>query len=174
LAERSGSRNHRDYHTSAERPGVGDCAKFRSRQLHSGYARGGKDHRDRPGGNVLSSVAVGAADNQDPEFSLDLDWKRCYKTPHAVFPQNAGSDLVSRGHYRQWPSAEDVGFPGIVSHTKRSPVESSATAAVVYSKRLHALEIAFRNGAIYCYLKVPSPVLLSIHERTIESAVLSQ
>jgi KTSC domain len=42
----------------------------------------------------------------------------------------------------------------IVSHVKRVPVESSAVATVGYSKKLHALEIEFRNGAIYRYLDV--------------------
>lgn len=44
--------------------------------------------------------------------------------------------------------------PGIISHIKRVPVESQALAAVGYSKRLRALEIEFRNGAIYRYLEV--------------------
>jgi hypothetical protein len=43
---------------------------------------------------------------------------------------------------------------GIVSHIKRVPVESTALASVGYSKRLRALEIEFRNGAIYRYLDV--------------------
>jgi KTSC domain len=43
----------------------------------------------------------------------------------------------------------------IVSRIRRVPVESRALAAVGYSKRLHALEIEFRNGAIYRYLDVP-------------------
>jgi len=42
----------------------------------------------------------------------------------------------------------------IVSHIKRVPVESTALAAVGYSKKLRALEIEFRNGAIYRYLDV--------------------
>jgi hypothetical protein len=42
----------------------------------------------------------------------------------------------------------------IVSHIKRVPVESSALASVGYSKKLRALEIEFRNGAIYRYLDV--------------------
>lgn len=46
----------------------------------------------------------------------------------------------------------------IVSRIPRQPVESSAVAAVGYSKRLHALEIEFRNGAIYRYLDVPISV----------------
>jgi hypothetical protein len=47
---------------------------------------------------------------------------------------------------------------GIVSHIKREPVESTAIASVGYSKRLHALEIEFRNGAIYRYLEVEPSV----------------
>jgi KTSC domain len=42
----------------------------------------------------------------------------------------------------------------IISHIKREPVESSALASVGYSRRLRALEIEFRNGAIYRYLDV--------------------
>ncbi|MEY2493898.1 MAG: hypothetical protein QOJ45_390 [Verrucomicrobiota bacterium] len=47
---------------------------------------------------------------------------------------------------------------GIISHISRDPVESRALAAVGYSKRLRALEIEFRNGAIYRYLEVSPPV----------------
>ena len=43
----------------------------------------------------------------------------------------------------------------IVSHIPRKPVESTAIAAIGYSKRLHTLEVEFRNGAIYRYLDVP-------------------
>jgi lysyl-tRNA synthetase class 2 len=46
----------------------------------------------------------------------------------------------------------------IVSRIRRVPVESKALAAVGYSKRLRALEIEFRNGAIYRYLDVPRPI----------------
>ncbi|PZR72330.1 MAG: hypothetical protein DLM73_13485 [Chthoniobacterales bacterium] len=42
----------------------------------------------------------------------------------------------------------------VISHIKRVPVESTALASVGYSKHLHALEIEFRNGAIYRYLEV--------------------
>lgn len=42
----------------------------------------------------------------------------------------------------------------IVSRIKRAPVQSTALASVGYSKRLHALEIEFRNGAIYRYLEI--------------------
>lgn len=48
--------------------------------------------------------------------------------------------------------------PGIISHIRRVPVESKALAAVGYSKRLRALEIEFRNGAIYRYLEVTPAV----------------
>jgi hypothetical protein len=47
---------------------------------------------------------------------------------------------------------------GIISHIKRFPVESKAIAAVGYSKRVGALEIEFRNGAIYRYLAVSPSV----------------
>jgi hypothetical protein len=43
----------------------------------------------------------------------------------------------------------------IVSHIPRTQVNSRAIAAIGYSKRLHALEIEFRNGRIYRYLDVP-------------------
>ena len=46
----------------------------------------------------------------------------------------------------------------IVSRIKRMPVESTALATVGYSKRLRALEIEFRNGAIYRYLGVEPDV----------------
>jgi hypothetical protein len=51
-------------------------------------------------------------------------------------------------------SADDL----ISSHIPRAPVQSSAIAAVGYSKRLHVLEIEFVNGAIYRYLDVPPDV----------------
>ena len=47
---------------------------------------------------------------------------------------------------------------GIISRIKREAVQSTALASVGYSKRLHALEIEFRNGAIYRYLDV-APVV---------------
>jgi len=50
--------------------------------------------------------------------------------------------------------AGPIDRPGIVSHVKRLPVESTALATVGYSQRLHVLEIEFRNGAIYRYLDV--------------------
>jgi hypothetical protein len=54
------------------------------------------------------------------------------------------------------PKAPDS--TGIVSHIKREPVQSTALASVGYSRRLRALEIEFRNGAIYRYLHV-APVI---------------
>ena len=50
------------------------------------------------------------------------------------------------------PKASDS--TGIISHIKREAVQSTALASVGYSKRLHVLEIEFRNGAIYRYLNV--------------------
>ena len=46
----------------------------------------------------------------------------------------------------------------VVSHIPRQRVESSAIAAVGYSKRQHILEIEFVNGAIYRYCDVPPVV----------------
>ena len=46
----------------------------------------------------------------------------------------------------------------IISHIPRVPVDSTAIAAIGYSKRLHALEIEFVNGAIYRYAEVPASV----------------
>ena len=46
----------------------------------------------------------------------------------------------------------------IVSRIRRTPVESTALASAGYSKKLHALEIEFRNGAIYRYLEVEPAV----------------
>lgn len=50
------------------------------------------------------------------------------------------------------PKATDS--TGIISHIKRQAVQSTALASVGYSNRLHALEIEFRNGAVYRYLNV--------------------
>lgn len=52
--------------------------------------------------------------------------------------------------------AGDVKKDRIVSRIRRQPTESSALTSIGYSKRLHALEIEFRNGAIYRYLDVPA------------------
>lgn len=51
--------------------------------------------------------------------------------------------------------AADHSVEPIISHIHRQPIESSAVAAVGYSKRLHALEIEFRDGLIYRYTDVP-------------------
>jgi KTSC domain len=50
------------------------------------------------------------------------------------------------------PKAPDS--TGVISHIRREAVQSTALASVGYSRRLHALEIEFRNGAIYRYLNV--------------------
>lgn len=63
------------------------------------------------------------------------------------------------------PPAEPL---GIVSHIKRMPVQSTAIASIGYSKRLRALEIEFRNGAIYRYLDVSPAVydaLITAHSK---------
>ena len=57
------------------------------------------------------------------------------------------------------PTARDS--MGIISHIKREAVQSTGLAAVGYSKRLHALEIEFVNGAVYRYFDVPA----SLHRR---------
>ncbi len=46
----------------------------------------------------------------------------------------------------------------IVSRIKRVPVQSSALSTVGYSAHLRAVEIEFRNGAIYRYLEVAPSV----------------
>lgn len=46
----------------------------------------------------------------------------------------------------------------ITSRIARQPVHSHALAAVGYSKRLHALEVEFVNGAIYRYSNVPPEI----------------
>ena len=46
----------------------------------------------------------------------------------------------------------------LISHIKRHAVSSTALAAIGYSKRLRALEIEFKNGAIYRYLNVAPAV----------------
>src|SRR6476660_9667958 len=50
----------------------------------------------------------------------------------------------------------------IISRIKRAPIESSAIATVGYSKTIRALEIEFRNGAIYRYLEVPPNVYAAL------------
>jgi len=46
----------------------------------------------------------------------------------------------------------------ITSRIARQPVHSHGLAAVGYSKRLHALEVEFVNGAIYRYSNVPPEI----------------
>ena len=71
------------------------------------------------------------------------------RSPIALF---ASILLVATMAAGEPPRAPDP--RGIVSRIKREAVQSSALASVGYSKRLHALEIEFRNGAIYRYLNV--------------------
>jgi hypothetical protein len=66
--------------------------------------------------------------------------------------------LISAASALQADPARDPEPTGIVSHIKRIPVASSALATVGYSQRRRALEIEFRNGAIYRYLEVPPAV----------------
>lgn len=57
----------------------------------------------------------------------------------------------------------------ILSHIPREPVESTAIAAVGYSKRHHILEIKFANSAVYRYLDVSPSVyrdLMSAESKT--------
>ena len=54
--------------------------------------------------------------------------------------------------------AADRSVEPIVSRIHRDPIESSALAGVGYSRRLHALEIEFRDGLIYRYEEVPLSV----------------
>jgi hypothetical protein len=54
-----------------------------------------------------------------------------------------------------WPNETRHAEP-ITSHIPRVPVDSTAIAAIGYSKRLRALEIEFVNGAIYRYAEVPA------------------
>ncbi len=52
-------------------------------------------------------------------------------------------------------SAADRSVEPIISHIRRQQIDSSALNSVGYSKRLHALEIEFRDGLIYRYEEVP-------------------
>src|SRR6266513_2691741 len=55
-------------------------------------------------------------------------------------------------------SSESRNRSPIISHIPRQHVESTAIAAVGYSKHRHILEIEFVNGAVYRYLDVPAAV----------------
>lgn len=50
----------------------------------------------------------------------------------------------------------------MTSRISRTQVSSSAITSIGYSKRQHALEIEFRNGAIYRYLDVPPQTYRSL------------
>lgn len=76
--------------------------------------------------------------------------RRCPPIAVALFLAVAFTVDASRA-----PAAEPS---RIISRIRRVPVESTALAAVGYSKRLRALEIEFRNGAIYRYLAVEPTV----------------
>ena len=52
----------------------------------------------------------------------------------------------------------------ITSRIARQPVHSHALAAVGYSRRLHALEIEFVNGAVYRYRNVPPEIYRDLLE----------
>jgi hypothetical protein len=55
----------------------------------------------------------------------------------------------------------------IVSRIKRLRIESTALATIGYSRRLRALEIEFRKGAIYRYLDVePAVYEAFLHARS--------
>lgn len=58
--------------------------------------------------------------------------------------------------------AADRSVEPITSHISREPVESTALASVGYSKRLHALEIEFRDGLVYRYLDIPAATYLNL------------
>lgn len=51
--------------------------------------------------------------------------------------------------------AADRSVSPIISHIRREAVDSTALAGVGYSRRIHALEIEFRDGLIYRYTEVP-------------------
>lgn len=60
------------------------------------------------------------------------------------------------------PRAADRSVEPIISRIPREPVESTALATVGYSKRLHALEIEFRDGLVYRYLEVPQLIYINL------------
>ena len=66
----------------------------------------------------------------------------------------AALSLVSAGLSVALPN-ERENEDAIVSHIRREHVASSAIAAIGYSRKLHALEIEFVNGAVYRYCDVP-------------------
>jgi KTSC domain len=74
-----------------------------------------------------------------------------------VFPSFLFAGLTALGIFSSIASEPDERRPpaAIVSHIRRQGVDSSAIFSIGYSKRMHALEIEFVNGAIYRYLDVP-------------------
>jgi len=81
------------------------------------------------------------------------------RQPHHV-TQLAGSlscSARSRGSGGNLRGTTDNTGPNHLAHS-RQRIESTAIAAIGYSKRRHILEIEFVNGAIYRYLDVPPAV----------------
>jgi len=66
------------------------------------------------------------------------------------------SSIATSAAYAE--SSESRNRSPIISHIPRQHVESTAIAAVGYSKHRHILEIEFVNGAVYRYLDVPAAV----------------
>ena len=94
----------------------------------------------------------------DYEIAISLDSRRaallqrappCGGSPIALFACILLVATTVAGDPRTAPDST-----GIISRIKREPVQSTALASVGYSRRLRALEIEFRNGAIYRYLEV--------------------
>ena len=66
------------------------------------------------------------------------------------------AELVSAKpiHENLQPNARPV----VISHIPHHPIQSTAIAAIGYSKRRHILEIEFVNGAVYRYLDITPEV----------------
>jgi hypothetical protein len=84
------------------------------------------------------------------------------RSPIALF----ASLLLGATTFAADPPKTTPDSAGIVSHIKREAVQSTALASVGYSKRLHALEIEFRNGAIYRYLDVDAAIYRDLMNAT--------
>jgi hypothetical protein len=70
--------------------------------------------------------------------------------------------------------AADHSVEPIVSRIQRDPVQSSALATVGYSKRLHALEIEFRDGLAYRYLGVSPEIYQDFTEANSKARYYNQ
>jgi len=66
--------------------------------------------------------------------------------------------LAATGIIRCADPPESRNRSPVISHIPRQHVESTAIAAVGYSKHRHILEIEFVNGAVYRYVDVPAAV----------------